>query len=248
MAKRVLEERAAFAVFRELYWDHHRVTDIWRPEDGTPTRSGRLVDFVFSLDSAPAALEVVRYSLDQVTIDAGHRIAELERHLRIRLDELLGDARGTLMIDLAYAVVATRRLGREAVKVAGTTLAEACVDAVQANDPGRDVNVDIAEPWVGRVSARYTETDATHRYFIHHPAGTARHLEPEVDAWVEGVVRNKGSQHAGFADRAILAVIQTDIVDAADLRRGFERFAGQQPWWRVYVIDLAVDRADLVRA
>ena len=247
MANRVLEDRAAFAVFREVYWDHHRVTDIWRPEDQTPARRGRLVDYVFKFDGAPMALEVVRYGLDQLTIDAGHRIAELERHLRRRLDELLGDAPGALMIELAYEVGPAERLGRRAVEAAGTTLAEACVRAVQATNPGTEIRVDVDEPWVGSVAARYTPTDEFHRYFIHYPAGNARHLEPEVDRWIEWVVRTKGTQHEGFAERAILAVIRTDIVDAADLARGLERFEGELPWWRVYVLDLAVDRADLVR-
>ncbi len=247
MAKRVLEERAAFAVFRELYWDHHRVTSIWRPEDQTPPPRGRLVDYVFDFDGAPMALEVVRYGHDQLTIDAGHRINELERHLRSRLDERLGDASGSLMIELAYEVEPTKRLGRRAVEAAGTTLADACVRAVEAVDPGTEVTVDVAEPWVGSVTARYTPTDEFHRYFVHYPAGDARHLEPEVDRWIERVVRTKGTQHEGFAERAILAVIRTDIVDAADLARGLERFEGQLPWWRVYVLDLAVDRADLVR-
>lgn len=113
MGNRVLEDRAAFAVLREIYWQRHRVTDIRRPEDDPQGHRGRLVDFVFDLDGSPCALEVVRYGLGQATIDAGHRISTLETYMRERLTELIpDDDPGTVSIELAYNVGETLKLGR----------------------------------------------------------------------------------------------------------------------------------------
>ena len=246
MADRVLEERAGFAVLRELRWDRYRIADIWRPEDQPGPRRGRLVDFVFTLDGTTTALEVVRYSLGQTTIDAGHRVSEIERHFRARLDELLADALGTFVIELAYVPEQTARLGRRAVEEAGVAFADACVRAAQARVPDAEIDVPLDQPWLGHASVTFRQSEINHRYLVHHPAGTARHLGPEVDAWIQRVVTTKGTQHLGFAGQAILAVVRTDIVDADDLRLGLERFGGELPWWRVYVLDLDADRAELV--
>lgn len=248
MANRVLEDRAAFAVLREVYWQGHRVTDIGRPEDHPQGHRGRLVDFVFDLDGSPCALEVVRYGLGQATIDAGHRISTLETYMRGRLTELIPDDEpGTISIDLAYNVVETLRLGRRSIEAAAKELAEASVEAIRSHDPGTRVDLHLTGPWVGQASATFHASESPHRYFFRHPAGGARHLQPEVDAWIVDVVRRKGDQHLPFAERGILTVIRTDLVDADDLRRGFERYEGAMPWWRVYVVDLAVDSADLIR-
>jgi hypothetical protein len=248
MANRVLEDRAAFAVLREIYWQQHRVTDIHRPEDHPQGHRGRLVDFVFDLDGSPCALEVVRYGLGQATIDAGHRISTLETYMRERLTELIpDDDQGTVSIELAYNVGETLKLGRRSIGAAARELAEASVEAIRSHAPGTRVDLQLTGRWAGQASATFRASDSPHRYFFRHPAGGARHLQPEVDEWILDVVEKKGDQHLPFAERGILAIIQTDIVDAHDLRRGLERYDGAMPWWRIYVLDLAVDSADLVR-
>jgi hypothetical protein len=248
MANRVLEDRAAFAVLREIYWRGHRVADIRRPEDDPRGHRGRLVDFVFNLDGLAVALEVVRYGQGQATIDAGHRVSVLEDYMRVRLTELIpDDDPGTISIDLAYNVGETLKLGRRSIATAARELADVSVAAIRSNTPGSRINLDLRGSWVGQATATFRESDSPHRYFIRHPAGEARHLQPEIDNWIAETVRKKGDQHVPFAERGILTIIQTDMVDADDLRHGLERYTNVLPWWRIYVVDLAVDGADLVK-
>jgi hypothetical protein len=120
-------------------------------------------------------------------------------------------------------------------------IANSARELTRTIERGVDVTLPLAVDWASSISAARLESDA-HRLGFMYGHG-ARLLDREADAWIEAVVRSKGDQHVRFAAQAILGVVASELIDDEDLEKVWTRRGSIDPWWRVYVTDLSVDRA-----
>jgi hypothetical protein len=246
LGDRVTEDRAGFAVLRELHWEGMNVGNIRRPEEETRA-PGRRVDFLASVGGIETAVEVVRHGPTADEIRAQRHVHHIEGHIRRRVHELAGDTLGVVFLSLTYSPAGVLTLGRRRIETEGTRLGSAVVETLR--DPMSDTRAGMTGV---RFEADWFVAAATNRHpsdiadmVIDHAPGGIRLLDAEMDRWVAQVISKKGDQHLATAPRGILAVVRSMLADQDDLRRAFAR-ATANPWWRVYCVTLGPDRGTAV--
>jgi hypothetical protein len=239
---RVDEDRAVLAVLMHLATtERRRIGAITRPEREHPSDPRRKPDAVAEVDGEPIAVEVVRWGPPADETRALARLHGLEARLRrmvlARLDvDILPCG---VLVGLSYVPGALATVDRPVMRRDEARLADAISEAVRTGRPGSELEPGVA--WIGDAWT----TLVPDKRSLHISTSVGSTEDPE--GWLEWAVAKKGDQHAGWADRAILAVVPAGGGDSAALGDAARRWPGVLPWWRVYTVRLDGHALEMVR-
>jgi hypothetical protein len=228
---RYLEDMTARAVVAHLMSEGRTVTTYGRP----PTGAARSPDFLVTMDQETVAIEVVRF-IDEQLAKAVGRVRSVELALKARLQPDATRLGLALVLDVSYRVSPLQQYRRPDVERDANLLA---ADVRQAlvrlpAQSGDRIELETAVPWVYAA--------ALAGWSVHEPSFFVGSISPEptypvvdAQAFVTHVLATKRDQHAGHAERAILAVGST-FDDADEMVLAFEAARAVLPWWRVYLV------------
>jgi hypothetical protein len=228
---RYLEDMTARAVVAHLMSEGRTVTTYARPTIG-PARSP---DFLVIMDQETVAIEVVRF-IDQQLAKAVGRVRSVEQALKTRLQTDAIRLGLALVLDVSFRVAPLQQYRRPDVERDADLLAADVRRALVRlpSESGEFIELQSAVPWVYYASlTSWTVPDPS--FYVGSTSPEPGYPIVDAPAFVSHVIATKRDQHAGHAERAILAV-RGDFDDADELILAFEAARAQLPWWRVYVV------------
>jgi hypothetical protein len=188
-----------------------------------------------TVDQDTVAIEVVRF-IDQHLAKAVGRVRSVELALKARLQPDATRLGLALVLDVSFRVAPLQQYRRPDVERDADLLA---VDVRRAlvrlpDQSGERIELETAVPWVYAAAlSGWTVPDPS--FYVGSISPEPAYPVVDAPAFVTHVLATKRDQHAGHAERAILAV-RGEFDDADEMVLAFEEARAQLPWWRVYLV------------
>jgi hypothetical protein len=228
---RYVEDMTARAVMAHLMSESRNVTTYARPSTGV----ARSPDFLVTVDQETVAIEVVRF-IDEQLAKAVGRVRSVEQALKGRLQQDATRLGLALVLNVSFRVAPLQQYRRPDVERDADLLAADIRLALVrlSHQSGELIELQSTVPWVYYASLTSWSVEEP-SFFVGSTSPEPAYPIVDAPAFVSHVIATKRDQHAGHAERAILAV-RGDFDDADEIGLAFEAARAQVPWWRVYLV------------